>query len=642
MVAFVSMPFGALTLPSIGLTLLRQGLVAAGVSASIDYFTLDFADLIGAELYDEISGSLPELLIGEWVFSEPAFARSNEDDYESLLRTALSARQVDELMPQLMDCRSYATAFVDRCAKRLVAAKPRIVAITSVFQQTVASVALAKRLKAFSPSTLVIIGGANCEGAMGVTLLRETGCFDAVFSGEGDALFVELTSYALDKGNFPNDVPGLTTRSSAASASTPSRGVEDLDALPFVDYNDFFEQFASHGFADRLNPRILFETSRGCWWGQKHHCTFCGLNGDTMAFRSKSSDRAMRELDSLTDAHPGREVFVVDNILDIKYFATFLPALAQRENKVKLFYEVKANLSRAQLELMKDAGIETIQPGIESLSTPVLRIMRKGISSIQNVQHLKWCKEIGILPLWNILWGFPGEARSNYIETMSLMKLIPHLQPPTNCLRIRMDRFSPNFDNAGDLGFKDVRPYSAYGVVFPFDDASLMDIAYYFTYDYAEPHGAIALGPELARAAKQWQRAHSSSELLSIIQGDTVNIFDRRVGRESCSVRLGDVSSAIYSYCDGIKSVRQIADHLAIKFETHFAEAAVLLELEPLIANGFVMTEGNQVLSIGVAFGRYQPGAAVVNSLLDDIRTARTGAKDNPSTNADPERELSC
>lgn len=37
-----------------------------------------------------------------------------------------------------------------------------------------------------------------------------------------------------------------------------------------------------------------------------------------------------------------------------------------------------------------------IQPGIESLSTPTLKLMEKGVSLLQNVRLLSWCAEIGI------------------------------------------------------------------------------------------------------------------------------------------------------------------------------------------------------------------------------------------------------
>ena len=48
-------------------------------------------------------------------------------------------------------------------------------------------------------------------------------------------------------------------------------------------------------------PSVFVETSRGCWWGERMHCTFCGLNGATMAYRSKSAPRALAELTHLAD-----------------------------------------------------------------------------------------------------------------------------------------------------------------------------------------------------------------------------------------------------------------------------------------------------------------------------------------------------
>ena len=56
-----------------------------------------------------------------------------------------------------------------------------------------------------------------------------------------------------------------------------------------------FETFIFDAIPLAREP-LFFETSRGCWWGQIHHCLFCGLNGDTIAYRSKSPGRAVEEL----------------------------------------------------------------------------------------------------------------------------------------------------------------------------------------------------------------------------------------------------------------------------------------------------------------------------------------------------------
>src|SRR5207247_2316701 len=98
------------------------------------------------------------------------------------------------------------------------------------------------------------------------------------------------------------------------------------------------------------------------------HCTFCGLNGGTMAFRSKTPRRALNELEHLVDRWRLTNVEAVDNILDMKYFNDMLPALARASRSLQIFYEVKSNLSRAHVRILSEAGVNRIQPGIESLS----------------------------------------------------------------------------------------------------------------------------------------------------------------------------------------------------------------------------------------------------------------------------------
>src|SRR5262249_29657454 len=160
-------------------------------------------------------------------------------------------------------------------------------------------------------------------------------------------------------------------------------------------------------FHDALRATMFlsFESARGCWWGEVAHCTFCGLNGATMAFRSKSAPRVLSEVLTLARKYRVLDLHAVDNILDHAYFEDLLPALAASGLDLSVFYEVKSNLKRHQLERLRDAGVDQIQPGIESLSTPILRLMRKGVTAWQNVRLLKWCAELGIDVLWNLLYG---------------------------------------------------------------------------------------------------------------------------------------------------------------------------------------------------------------------------------------------
>jgi ribosomal peptide maturation radical SAM protein 1 len=242
--------------------------------------------------------------------------------------------------------------------------------------------------------------------------------------------------------------------------------VRDMDALPFPDYSEYMAQFRASRHHSGWEPQLLFESSRGCWWGEKAHCTFCGLNGSTMTYRSKSADRVLEELEHFADRYPGHHVQVVDNIIEMGYFKDLLPRLAERRLRLDLFYETKANLKKDHVRTLAQANIRTIQPGIESLSDAVLTLMRKGVTWLQNVQLLKWCKELGVHPYWNLLWGFPGEPPAEYTRMAKVIPLLTHLPAPRGTYGLRLDRFSPNFNESARLGFTHVRPIDSYRHVY--------------------------------------------------------------------------------------------------------------------------------------------------------------------------------
>src|SRR4029077_2997389 len=132
----------------------------------------------------------------------------------------------------------------------------------------------------------------------------------------------------------------------------------------------------------------------------------------------------------------------VDNIIDWKYFDTFLPELRDAELDLKIFYELKANLSKAQVRLLKDSGVDYIQPGIESLSTPILRLMKKGTSALQNIRLLKWCAEFKVDPSWIVIYGFPLEPPQEYDRMSALVPSLVHLPAP-KMVPLAVYRFSP-------------------------------------------------------------------------------------------------------------------------------------------------------------------------------------------------------
>jgi ribosomal peptide maturation radical SAM protein 1 len=594
------MPFAPRQHPSIGLSLLKAALSRARDS-EIRYFTLDFAAVIGGPAYDRIANSATRTLAGEWVFSERARTCAELCADGALARCAVAARRE-------------AGRFLDRAATELLALRPRIVGFSSTFAQHAACLSLARRLKERDPQLCVIFGGANCEGIMGAETLRQFSFVDAVVSGEADAIIVELIERLLH-GKPVDHFQGVYTHANLAATANDGystvQAMSDLDALPYPDYTDYFRQSARFPeLHETRTPRLLFELSRGCWWGEKHHCTFCGLNGSTIRFRRKSARRGIAELRHLVSAYGVRAVELVDNILDMRYFHDFIPAVIDADLGLELFLEVKANLGKEQLRMLRDAGTCVFQPGIEHLDTGVLNLMDKGVTGLRNIQLLKWCKELGMLPQWNLIWGFPGEDEAAYTRIARQIPSISHLPPPNYAGTMRLDRFSPSFDEAEHRGLINVRPCPAYAHVYDLPEASLRNLAYYFVFDYADGRDPGAYTAPLAEAIDRWRRDHEHSELISFDFGDSLLLIDCRPAIGPGVRTLTGLDRVLYLRCDaiaGLTQLSEIARRQGERLGTEEPEA----RLQPLVDAGLMLREGNAYLSLAIPLGDYAPRGEV-------------------------------
>ena len=602
-VVLVNMPFGPLHTPSIGLGLLQAALTRCGVSSKCLYFTFDYARIIGEATYSLVSDEMPaHQLIGEWIFSDALFDHQSDSEVRRYVDSVLRLEGIrQDLINQILSARERVREFLDECVERTVEYRARIAGFTSTFQQHLASLSMAKRLKESCPELFIVFGGANCEGVMGLETLRQFSFVDAVVSGEGDLVFPELVGSIL-AGAPASQRRGVFSRRSLSvlDRSSCSSIVENLDELPMPDYDDYFAELNRNRLEWSKKSALLFETSRGCWWGEKHHCTFCGLNGQTMTHRSKTAQHALNELVELTKRHPGYSVNVVDNILDMGYFKDFIPMLAKRGLGIELFYEVKANLTKDQLRLLRAAGIVTIQPGIESLSDIVLKSMRKGVTSLQNIRLLKWCRPLRINPQWNFIWGFPDEPPEEYTRLAELVPLLTHLTPPQGASQIRIDRFSPNFNNADELGFKGLSPYSAYYYVYPLAPEAINNLAYFFEFDYAQPRDVASYAAPLAEEITKWRKCHEKSYLFWIDYPDRLLIWDSRpVAKDPLTVLTG-FEKFCYKACDAAST----ASRIKVSWETISGEPIGLDKvnevLEAFRLNGLMVKSGNHFLSLAI------------------------------------------
>jgi ribosomal peptide maturation radical SAM protein 1 len=605
-ILFAVLPFSDLGRPALGVSLLDAHLQRRGISSVVRYFNLNLAERIGTRLYgwfsqctadqDLLSAVAPsEYLAGEWFFADVVFPGKIRTESEYISRFFEQSPEMRKLVPEILEARRHRQSFIDDCVREIERHKPRVVGFTTTFHQTCACLAVARRLKQLADPPVVIFGGANCEGAMGFELIKSFPWIDYVCTGEGDEVVPQFLE-ELVRGGEVRPVAGILKQGDCESLTTPAP-VRRMDSLPMPNYSAYFEALKSSKIGASIQPRLLIETARGCWWGEKQHCTFCGLNGQTMGYRSKSPARASEELSYLSKKWGVEQIEFVDNILDLKYIETLFPELVRAGSKLEFFLETKSNLRFEQLRTLRRGGVRAIQPGIESFSNQVLQLMRKGCNGLQNIQLLRWCEELGITVFWNLLYGFPGESVAEYARMAELIPLLAHLQKPGYCGRIHVDRFSPLFTNAG-LGVGEPRPAAAYSYLYPLTLEQLRNLAYFFEFDYADDREpakyAGALGEEVARWPECTDEKRPRLDLFQA--GSIVLITDTRACARRGSFVLTGLDAKIYLGCDTAQTPRSVARQLG----DSFSEEDIPASLESLRDARLMVEMDGHYLSLAV------------------------------------------
>ncbi|MFB7596131.1 RiPP maturation radical SAM C-methyltransferase [Streptomyces sp. NPDC056160] len=607
-VLLVNMPWSPIDLPSLALGILKRSVDerVPGAEAEVLHANLEFTDWITARTgftgddYEYYALSSYFMGCGDWVFSsalydDPAW---REVEFTAVMRGKLKksrmemTRALHRVVPE----------FVDEIARRIVAHAPDVVGFTSTFQQNTAALACARRLKQLAPHIVTVMGGANCDGAQGAAVHRNFPFVDHVVRGEGEAAFPQLLT-ALGDGSDLTGVPGLCHRGpDGESVANPmaTRPLPPAAILP-PDYGGYFERLAASAARNWVEPKLVVEGARGCWWGEKHHCTFCGLNGSFMEFRSKSPDTFYEEIIELARRHRVLDMYVVDNILDMGYLTTVLPRIIESGYDLRLHVEIKANMRRPQLRTLADAGMIYVQPGIESLNDRVLDLMDKGVSGCQNVRMLRDGAETGLSVAWNYLHGFPGESAADYEPVIAQIPALEHLDPPVDLsARIAIERFSPYFERP-ELGFTGLRPEEHYRFTYDLPEEELYDLAYVFE---APARGigertVTALNDALAA----WKKHHADARLTHEDLGDRIVLISRRRAFDWRTRQLTDpFELAAFRLLDQPHTPAALARKAARKAPADARdEDAVRRLLDSWVALGVVFTDGGQYVHIAPA-----------------------------------------
>jgi magnesium-protoporphyrin IX monomethyl ester (oxidative) cyclase len=637
-ISLINMPFASLSLPSIALAQLKSVVeqkLGEDVRVRVLYLNLNFAHYLGSDLYQYIIGALQanNSGLGDWIFRQIAFPEQPDNTAYYFQRYFPRLDSTGEAVKGAMLAKR---AGLKRYFERLVAQyqldREDLVGFTSMFAQNVASMAMARVLKDRNPKVVTVLGGANCESPMGEELARQVAAVDFVFSGPALVSFPELIQGLLaGDGDRCQRIRGVFSRQNLGSPHLQGHGAMGAE-LPIevpvpLDYESFLEDL-SRSFPDgSVRPSLTFETSRGCWWGERSHCTFCGLNGGTMMYRAMPSDHALALFKEMFEKYGDRcsRFESVDNIMPRQYIKEVFAQLVPPPG-VSIFYEVKADFKDWEMEVLSQAGVNQIQPGIEALATSTLKLMGKGTTSFQNIAFLKNCLRYGIDPYWNLLIGFPREEEAVYQGYLRAIPLLVHLPPPSGAFPVRFDRYSPYFTRAAEYGL-DLSPYAFYSAIYPFGDEALGRMAYFFedrNYDAEYLVRLVSWQDRLMAAVARWRQrwagedGRPKAELRLSLAGPSPVVSDTRSGEvvEHSLDGLGlELLFAMHSRGLGLRHLR---DQIAAD------EAAIETELARLAELGLVFEEEGRFICLVMGIEAWKADLAPQDLLL----AAKTGRRE--------------
>ncbi len=604
-VILINMPFASIGYPSLALSLLKPLIENLGFPCDIGYLNIAFrAHTNEPDIYDQATGYT---VVGDWVFSKQLF-QSQWDDLNSEKIDSVDQLQSstpDETVnTHLSILRSKTETFLDECMNTINWEDYDIIGFSSVYAQQVSSLALAHRIKQQWPNKTIALGGPNCDGISGEAIMRLFPFVDWVFHGEADLSFPAAVSKWFS-GEQPEGVAGVSYRHNGNIIEQGYGQAPDLNDLPYASFDDYFAALKRWAPSGMPFIYLSLELSRGCWWGAKHQCSFCGLNRRILDFRSKTPERAEEEIRTLTTRHNIANVSLTDSILSMDYFNNLLPALAENNGSklTNLFVETKANLNRRQMSILKSAGVNRFQPGIESLDTEMLDYMHKGTTLLQNVQILKWAREYSMVPSWHILFGFPGENPEPYYRMSSVIPSIVHLHPPRSSQPITIQRFSPIFEYSKEWGLSDIKAHASYRSIYPFDQSDLDDLAYNFECNFNGKGNIAGYTAGLEEEVRLWRQcwSHQEPPLLAFerhLDGRIV-IYDTRPCRITNRIELKPDMAMAYLACDSRRSFNKLARDLREQMASDYCGDIALRDgLDELVSKKLMLQEGDMYLSL--------------------------------------------
>ena len=433
-VLLVSAPWALFNRPSLPLGSLKAYVAnnLSGFQVQSEHFFLRVAQQLGYDPYQLVSRRVWR---AESVFSALLYPE-RASSAEALFAGTLTKKEatVCDFKALVHQVKNIADRWLDNVDWSAL----DLVGFTISFCQVTASLYLISRIKRICPSLPVVVGGSSFAGENSSGLMSAFSGIDYLVLGEGERPLTELLRFL----SIPKrDRSTATLPKSILIANEETGGpqrfcqLERLNDLPLPDYDDYFSLLASFPAHQRFFPTLPIEASRGCWWHRSNRskqfkgCSFCNLNLQWQGYRTKAPRQVMGEVSRLVQRYQVLSLAFADNAFPLSQARTIFDGITKLDFNLSIFTELRANTPSSLLPKMRQAGVDTVQIGIESLSSRLLQKMNKGVRAIDNLNIMKHCEAAGIVCASNLMLHFPSSDEQDITETIGMLEFCRWYRP---------------------------------------------------------------------------------------------------------------------------------------------------------------------------------------------------------------------
>lgn len=224
------------------------------------------------------------------------------------------------------------------------------------------------------------------------------------------------------QGEPENIISTIHTREDIPEGLVKSTPVENLDSLPFPDWELFTIDKYSFKPALRKKPFLEISASRGC----SSTCRYCPYRAYYGDYRGRSIASVVGEMGHLKERFDIKSLLFRDSNFTCrkKWVLELATQMVQHRFHIAWSCETRLDmLDEEILDVCREAGLQHIGVGIESLDDELLRSQGRQPIAISHIEKiLRYCRNIGISVLANYIFGFPGDSRRNIMDTIRFAK----------------------------------------------------------------------------------------------------------------------------------------------------------------------------------------------------------------------------